>query len=234
MQTHVLAEPERNTYRAIASPWHTVLVLAVAVFFAYRGMIRSDQVRAMVNPNRVSMYERTIFFEWLMLGLVLLGVRLNGSSIFTVLGDRWRSLKQVLRDIGIGVVFMMASVAIVSTVGSLLGGGGEKASQFILPHGQVELALWLVLSISAGTCEEGVYRGYFQRQFMAMTRSVPAGIILSAAAFGGAHSYLGFSQAFQISLLGAMSGILAYWRRSLRPGMIAHALQDMLGAFIRH
>jgi membrane protease YdiL (CAAX protease family) len=73
-----------------------------------------------------------------------------------------------------------------------------------------------------------------QKQFIALTTSVPAGILLSALAFGLAHSYQGFARASMIGVMGAMSGVLAYWCRSVRPGMIAHALQDVLGAFIRH
>ncbi len=96
-----------------------------------------------------------------------------------------------------------------------------------------ELALWIVLAISAGICEAAVYRGYFQQQFIELARNVPAGIILSAALSGGAHSHVGLWQALQISLLGAMSGILAQWRGSVRPGMITHALQDVLGAIFR-
>jgi hypothetical protein len=96
------------------------------------------------------------------------------------------------------------------------------------------MALWVALSITAGICEEAVYRGYMQKQFMALTRSVPAGIVLSAAAFGAAHSYQGFARASLIGVMGAMGGILAYWCRSVRPGMIAHALQDVLGGLVRH
>lgn len=235
MATQVLVEPEHKIYTAIASWWHTALVIGVAGFFAYRGAIRAGAMRAVVNPDRIGIYERTIFLEWLVLALVLGGVGLRGSSFYTVMGERWRSFKQVALDIGIGVVFMMISLPVASFVGSFLpGGGNEKASQFILPQGRAELALWMVLSISAGICEEAVYRGYFQRQFIALARNVPAGIVLSAALFGVAHSYLGLWQAVQISLLGAMSGTLAQWRRSVRPGMIAHALQDVLGAVIRH
>jgi membrane protease YdiL (CAAX protease family) len=40
------------------------------------------------------------------------------------------------------------------------------------------LVLWVALS-SAGICEEAVYRIYLQKQFIALTRNVPAGIILS-------------------------------------------------------
>jgi len=99
---------------------------------------------------------------------------------------------------------------------------------------RVEKELWVVLSITAGICEEAIYRSYLQRQFIALTKSVPLGIVLSALVFGAAHSYQGLAQAMLIGTLGAMGGTLAYWRRSVRPGMIAHVLQDVLGGFIRH
>jgi hypothetical protein len=35
-----------------------------------------------------------------------------------------------------------------------------------------------------------------------------------------------------IALFGAMFGIMADWRRSVRPGMIAHAWQDSLGGLV--
>jgi len=190
-------------------------------------------MRASVNPDRIGIYERTIMFEWLVLGLVLLGVWLHGSPILAVLGDRWRSAGQFLRDIGIGLLFLLVSILLMSIVSSH-GGANDNSTQFLLPRGRVEKELWVVLSITAGICEEAVYRGYLQRQFIALTKSVPLGIVLSALVFGAAHSYQGLAQAMLIGTLGAMGGILAYWRRSVRPGMIGHVLQDVLGGFIRH
>jgi hypothetical protein len=32
--------------------------------------------------------------------------------------------------------------------------------------------------------------------------------------------------------LGVMSGILAHWRKSVRPGMFAHSLQDIIGGLL--
>lgn len=222
-------------FHPIASPWHTLLVLALQALIAYRGKIHADQMRAIVNPNRIGVYERSMFFEWLVLALVIVGVRLHGSPLSVVLGERWRSFRQVLRDVGIAILFLIVSIVASSIMASYLhGGAGDKAAQFLLPRGGVEMALWAALSISAGICEEAVYRGYLQRQFTALTKNVPAGIILSAMAFGGAHSYLGLGPAVRIGLLGAMCGILTYWCGTVRPGMIAHALQDMLGAIIRH
>src|SRR6266851_877068 len=108
----------------------------------------------------------------------------------------------------------------------------------MLPHGGIELTLWIALSVTAGICEETIFRGYLQRQFMALTQSAPAGILLSAAAFGAAHAYQGFRMVILIGLYGGMFGILAYWRGSVRPGMIAHAWNDswngMLASLVRH
>jgi len=73
---------------------------------------------------------------------------------------------------------------------------------------------------------------------MAFTGSAPAGILISAAAFGVAHVYQGYRVGILIGLYGTMFGILAHWRGSVRPGMMAHAWQDsvsgILAGAIRH
>src|SRR5258707_14100112 len=96
----------------------------------------------------------------------------------------------------------------------------------MLPQRGIELTFWIALSVTAGICEETIFRGYLQRQFMALTKSAPAGILLSAAAFGAAHAYQGFRMVILIGLYGAMFGILAYWRGTLVPGMIDQSWDD--------
>ena len=233
MEADTRAETPRDTFRTVASLWHTVALLAVIVAWVLWGRFQAEQMRAMANPDRIGNYTRIILSEWLTLALVLVGVWLHGSSLLLVVGDRWRSIRQFLRDVGIGLVFLVATIMFTSLTGSH-GDTGDRATQFLLPQGPIEIAVWVVLSITAGICEEAIYRGYLQKQFIALTRSVPTGIILSALAFGLAHSYQGFTRVSMISMMGAMSGILAYWCRSVRPGMIAHALQDVLGGFLRH
>jgi uncharacterized protein len=233
METDARAETPSDAFHPVASPWHTAVVLAVIVVLVFRGWFQAERIRMTANPDHIRLYNRTILFEWLTLALVLVGVWLHGSSFLTVMGDRWRSVSQFLRHVGIALLFLVATIAFTSMAGSH-GSAGDQATQFLLPHGRIEIALWVVLSITAGICEEAVYRGYLQKQFIASTRSVPAGIMLSALAFGLAHSYQGFARASMIGVMGAMGGVLAHWCRSVRPGMIAHALQDVLGAFIRH
>jgi hypothetical protein len=220
-----------NPYRAIASPWHTLLVLIVLALLAYRGALRMHDL-ALAQSARIDIYKRTILFEWLTLALVLAGVWWHGSSLLTVLGKRWSSLREILRDLGIAVLFLVVTISITSILGG--HGDGNAAVRRIQPQGNSEMLAWVVLSLTAGICEEAVFRGYLQRQFMAMTGNGPAGIVLSAIAFGAAHLYQGFPRALQIALLGVMCGILAHWCKSVRPGMFAHALQDILGGFVRH
>ena len=217
----------------MASAWHTVVVLAVLAAWGYRGKVRMDRMGSLTHSDHIALYTRTILFEWLVLALVLLGVWLSGASLLTVLGERWRSARHFFRDAGIGLLFLVAAILVTSITGSH-GSAGDKITQFLLPQGRGEFALWVVLSITAGICEEAIYRGYLQKQFIALTRNVPAGIVLSALAFGAAHAYQGFGRAATISVLGAMGGTLAYWYGSVRPGMIAHALQDVLGGLVRH
>ena len=218
----------------IAAPLHTILVLAAIAAYSLSGRLRSVETQSVVSINHVALYERTLLFEWLLLAFVLVGVRLHGSSLHTVMGQRWQSALQILRDIGIGAAFFVITTLLASTIGPHFGGGTpDKVLHRMLPDGPLEKVLWLAVSITAGICEEAIYRGYLQRQFTALTRNISAGIILSAACFGAVHAYQGFRMMIQIALLGVLLGLLADWRKTTRPGMISHAIQDSLVIFIR-
>ncbi len=94
------------------------------------------------------------------------------------------------------------------------------------------MLMWIALSITAGVCEEVIYRNYLQRQMMALTRSIPAGIVLSAVAFGAAHAYQGLQRASVIAASALLFGLLAQKRGTVRPGMIAHSLQDAIAPLL--
>jgi membrane protease YdiL (CAAX protease family) len=102
----------------------------------------------------------------------------------------------------------------------------------MMPQTPSEAILWILVSLTAGFCEEVIFRGYLQRQFSALTRSFVGGIGLQAIAFGLSHGNQGWKLMLLITVYGACFGLLAHWRRSLRPGMLAHALQDIAGGLI--
>jgi uncharacterized protein len=226
------AEGSRG-YERIAHPLHTIIFLVALAVWAYFGKIRADHLRDAADANRLYLYSRTMIFEWLTVGYVVLGVRWNGSSLATVFGERWRSIREVGRDLGIGVVFLVVPVAL----GAIFSGHGHesnRAIQYLLPVSGLEKALWIALSVTAGICEETVSRGYFQRQFMALTGNVGVAIVLQGLVFGSLHLYQGVRKAIPIAILGVALGTLAHWRKSVRPGMFEHSLQDMMAIFARH
>jgi membrane protease YdiL (CAAX protease family) len=82
------------------------------------------------------------------------------------------------------------------------------------------------MSVVAGFVEEIVFRGYFQRQFGALLRNIWMGMLVSAAVFGLSHAYEGRQRMFLIFVYGAMFGALTIFRKSLRPGIMAHGIFD--------
>ena len=224
---------ESASVKSIASLPHLTLVLIILAFWAYRGAIGSERIAITANLYRPVLYLTTMVFEWATLGVVLLGVRRHGSSLHTVLGERWRSPRAFARDVGVAAAFWLLSTLFLSAIPLRPHNAATPAVvQALLPQGWVESTLWIALSISAGICEEAVYRGYLQRQLMALTTSAPIGIVLAALAFGLSHAYKGWSGAVLIAVDGVLLGMLAYWRGSVRPGMMAHAFGDSFAGML--
>jgi uncharacterized protein len=207
--------------------------MAVVAINAYYGTIRSAHERAGLGPSRPYMYLRMMLFEFVVLAIVVLGVRIRGGSLQAIFGQHWRSLGQLVTDLGLGVSLLVASTVVASMFGShQREGSAEHSISYLLPQTSNEILMWIALSITAGVCEEAIYRGYLQRQINALTRSVSAGIFLSAAAFGAAHAYQGLQRASVIATSALLFGLLAEWRRTVRPGMIAHSLQDAVAPLL--
>ncbi len=215
----------------IASPWHTLIVVVIALLNAYRASIYAAQARTGLGTSRSYLYLRIIAFEFAVLAVVALGLWLRGSSLQNILGERWRSMGQMLRDLGIGVALWFVAIIVVSVLSSH-SGPADGTIAFLLPQTPMEMMLWVLVSSVAGISEEAIYRGYLQRQFTALTQSVPAGVLISAAIFGGVHAYQGWSRAVVIAISAILFGAVAHWRGTVRPGMFAHGLQDEIAPLL--
>jgi membrane protease YdiL (CAAX protease family) len=96
---------------------------------------------------------------------------------------------------------------------------------FLLPHTRRELAWFLALSATAGTCEELLYRGYLVWFFSPWLG--PAGAFVAViVVFGIDHLYQGRQGAMRATLAGAVMTALAAVTGWLVPVMIIHALVD--------
>jgi membrane protease YdiL (CAAX protease family) len=220
-------------YLPVAGGLHTISLCVMLGVWAFLGQTMVNRMAAAANPHRIRTYLLTLIFEWLLFAYVAAGIRRHGESIRVILGDRWDSFRQLARDIGIAAAFWILAAFLLAIVARILNAAATRRDiGFLLPRGALEFTLWIALSITAGICEEAIFRGYLQRQLIAFTRSAPAGILLSAVAFGAGHGYQGSRMPILIAFYGVFFGVLAHWRGSVRPGMIAHAWQDSLNGVV--
>ena len=226
----------RTDSHPIAPTWHTAGVILLLLGLVALSMHLSGGDRVGLTHHRIQGYIVTLTAESLIVAFIWLGARWQGATLRTLAGGnspRWRS---IARDLGLAVAFLVAANVILAILSHVLGRlmpvATNEALENLLPHSRLEIAAFLLLALTAGICEEMIFRGYLQRQFTAWTKNAAAGIAAQAIAFGLAHAYQGSAQMMIIAVYGCMFGLLAYWRGSLRPGMIAHFLQDGVGGLL--
>ena len=219
--------------KLVAPAWHTValvtlfLVLTLAGAFFQRHA-RTDPGMLRQHPQVVPLYLSLIAIEW---GLVVYvwrgGLRRTGTKLIELIGGRWTSARDVLVDAALALGLWGSWTLLQTSWFRWLGPSHAASIQTLLPRHALEILLWIPVSASAGFCEELVFRGYFQKQF-AFTHSKWIALLLQALLFGISHGYQGIEACLRIAVFGALYGLLALWRKSLRPGMLAHAWSDII------
>jgi len=239
--TQIPPEPSLVTNRKtlLAPWWHTVILVAVLLMASLNGMHGKHPLEA-ATGSKIPEYLATMVWEWMLVGFVWVGIR-KRIGLRELIGGRWARWEDFFLDVVYAAAFWGCALFVLGGAAHLmhLDQGGKieamrKSLGFLAPASKLELAIWFWVSATAGFCEEIIFRGYLQRQFAAIGNSMLIGVVISAAVFGASHGYEGAARMALIAIYGLMFGLLAWWRGSLRPGMIAHAWHDSLsGAVLR-
>jgi membrane protease YdiL (CAAX protease family) len=219
--------------RPVAPLWHTVGLLLFLALITYGG-VRTHGTTATAAPatNLVRLYLTVIAGEWMLVLYVWRGIRRRGVTLRELIGGNLSVVSAFGRNLAIAVLFWFVCEGSARAMHLLLGTSDTANVTAMLPRTSVQIVVWCLVSCTAGFCEEVLYRGYLQRQFAAWTGSASSAIAIQAAIFGASHGYQGTKQMIIISVLGALYGILAHWRRTLLPGMAAHAWSDIYGGWL--
>jgi membrane protease YdiL (CAAX protease family) len=220
----------RSRLTAAAAPWwHAALLVLLLVGVSFLNARRSRH--GGMAAHHAAIYGATIVAEWVLLLLTWWGLRMKRIPLGEVLGFR-RGARAWAQDLGAGLIFWIAAVIILGIISLLLRlahlASAQKTVTALAPRNAVEMLLWVLVCLSAGFCEEVVFRGYFLRQFSSPIHRVWLGVLLSSLLFGLSHGYEGAAGMIVIVVYGAMFCALALARDSLRPGMIAHAWHDII------
>jgi len=99
----------------------------------------------------------------------------------------------------------------------------------LLPHGRRERLAFALLAVTAGICEEVLFRGFGIAYVRWLWPAAPrlALIVVTAATFGMAHLYQGVRGVVLTGLLGAYLAWLVLSTGSLVPAIVIHALLDL-------
>ena len=96
----------------------------------------------------------------------------------------------------------------------------------LLPHTRAEFGGFAWVAVTAGLCEELLYRGYLIWYF---SHALPwwAAAIVASVVFGFGHLYQGTRGVIVTGLLGAFLAAVYFVTGSLYPAMLIHGLMDL-------
>lgn len=228
------APARRQRPSPVAPWWHTAAMVGLFALLTaggvrYQHAALSHPAAPAAHPRVLPLYLSLLALEWGLLFYVWrAGLRRTGTRIADLVRGRWAGPGDVVRDVVIAIGIWGAWKGFGLVWGRMLGADHADSVANLLPQGPLEIALWIAVSISAGICEEIVFRGYLQRQFEALTGLPWLATILQAAVFGVSHGYQGVMACLRIAAYAVLFTLVAKWRRSLRPGILAHAATDIL------
>ncbi len=225
---------------------HTLFIV-LAVLFPLRASafgFRRLRLAAEAERPRVrrSVYRQAIVVQW----------SLSAATLALWLATRreWSALGLVPR-LTWGLIGVAAGAAIMIEVIARQRGGAlrddaalarlrerMRALEVMLPHSRDELSLFFALSVTAGVCEELLYRGYMIWYLAHWLGLIPAAA-LAALIFGAGHAYQGWRGMLTTAAVGAFLAAVYVVSGTLYAGMLLHALMDahsgqlMQGAYER-
>jgi membrane protease YdiL (CAAX protease family) len=177
------------------------------------------------------LYGKIICSQWLLVAAMLLILRRHGLS----LGDAGQRLASARLTLGVtlALLFILAVVSAILLVRlqrarpkTLTRGIGRM--RILAPAFGLEMAAFTGVCLTAGVCEELLYRGWLVNLLRAATGSAWAAVVLGTILFGIGHASQGPMAMVRTAFVGLQLGALFIWVGSLVPGEVLHAGFDLL------
>jgi len=186
---------------------------------------------------RSRIYVRTTLLQWLIAAAAVALTLANGRSLGTLWLEPpvgWRAW--------VGFGLPAAYVALIVAQGRSIVSRPAALTRLrarleplagLIPHTPAEYRRFVPLAVTAGVCEELLFRGYLVWVLQAALGLYPA-VLLSMVVFGLAHGYQGGKFGFRAALAGVGLGLLALLTGSVLPGMVFHAAIDLGSGWITY
>jgi membrane protease YdiL (CAAX protease family) len=215
-------------------PKHLIAVFLIVVVPVW-DHFETKRLKASSDPRvKIQSYQKTV--GWLWAGSVVACIVLGSRTVLTIHRDAGEAswlpgsafiigfMGAALVALFLPIVLMMRSETTRARIAESL----EKLN-FILPTTGEERRWFVLVAITAGACEEILYRGFLIHYFRDLPFPIGliGALILSSCVFGFAHLYQGVVGIVQTTILGAIFGLVFIVTGSLLLPMILHVLIDL-------
>jgi CAAX protease family protein len=215
--------------------WDIWLIFFVlGVILPWRGRARLETLLAMPHVGameRIVLYASTIAFQWLIVAVVAwrawvhsytageLGLTARGGTRLVIASTVGAATIATLHWLNLRRVGRMPPNA---------RGRIQAIAEHILPQSTVELLPFLALAVTAGLCEEFLYRGFAMAVLTRLGAAAWLAVMASSVLFGLAHLYQGRGGLVSTMLVGIVLGIGRVLYGSLVPVIFWHAAVDVV------
>ena len=216
-------------------PWDFWLIfLVLGIVIPWRGYARMRQLMALpevTSRDRIKMYLATIFFQWLLATFVAWRAFARGLSLHE-LGVRDGARISLLAVTFIGAALIAA--AHWANVRRMARSDHPNLQRLralgsrLFPRSRPEVALFVALSLTAGICEEFLFRGFVLAALFRTGLATWLVVVLSSAMFGVAHLYQGKGGSVGTGILGMLFAGVRLTYQNLLPAVVWHAVLDIV------
>jgi len=210
-----------------------VVALPLWAFWEFRRLLA--KVHAGDAGARLGGYKLTMAVEWGLAGAIVViwlisGRNLEALGLGASLSLRWW--------IGAALALLAVAILIKQAVSAKRNPDDLRAirEQFgeleaMLPHTATEARSFVALSVTAGVCEEILYRGFFIA-YLEPVAGIWLAVLLSSLVFGIAHFYQGTKGVIKTGAVGLVMAGLYKLTGSLWAPIFLHAIIDIVSGHL--
>jgi membrane protease YdiL (CAAX protease family) len=219
-------------------PWDIALIFFVlGVVLPWRGRARMKKVMAMPHigtMERLVLYASTIGFQWLAAAVVAWRAWAHGytaQQLGLTIHDKMKILVASLFGFATIAVLQWLNLRRMGRLPAEARGPLQAIAERILPQSTMELLPFMALAITAGLCEEFLYRGFAMAVLSRLGSPIWVAVLISSILFGLAHLYQGRGGFFSTLIVGTVFGTGRIVYDSLVPVIFWHGAVDLVAGF---
>jgi membrane protease YdiL (CAAX protease family) len=216
-----------------------VILLMLATVVPWRGYQRIKKLIALEvisSADRMAIYGSTILFQWLLAGLAFWRARTHDIPV-----RRLGVSLPMSAAVGIALAVALTLVLVVvqaKTMSALARLPVERQGRMglflrkLMPQSSSERVLFAGVALTAGICEEFLFRGFAITALMLVVEwgsgAALASALVASAIFATSHLYQGLAGVLSSFVIGFVFSYVYLATGSLLPTVLTHAVVDFV------